>query len=1394
MRSKAIFMALLAFAFGAQAVPVSVDQAKSAARAWAVSGVRLGTYLGNRVAGVSTQVTSDGVSVHVIRMTGGGTVLVSGDTAFEPILAFTSEQVEAIDEKSPLWALVNGDMASRKGRMVALKSGSLVSQAGAPENPRWAALLAAANAGGAAAPGLDAAADPIQQDDDSVIDDLRVGILVRTKWGQSWMDGAVKCSNYYTPKNYVCGCVATALAQTMRYHKWPKDPIAAFTEKCTCDGTPQDYTIEAGAFDWANMPETTVSSEVQCQAIGRLTYACGVAVNMAYSGKGSSAVTADVIGALKKRFGYAGAIWGQVATARDYEKNVYASLDAGCPVVFSICFYDDKGVRSNGHAVVGDGYGYNTVDDVATPYVHLNLGWNAQNDWWYNLPNIAIGENPEEFEGFNTVEGVGYNIFPQTVGRIVSGRVLDVDGNPAAKVRVSLAGLSAETSETGVYAFIVPADVSSGTYEVRAESADGEYVGTTSAAVGANSENSWGNDMALARPAVRIGGRIFSTLDQAIDAVQAGETLEILQPAVLRASRTLSVSCTLKTAEGVIPADAAVRLEKNATLSVASGARVLFENVILTNAAENVVIAVAKGGTAAFGGVVGVTAVSTADADGLEIASDLDASFTLSCKGQTTARAVIGRLGAGVTSVGDIRNSADEELGAGIENGQLVWMAKTVEEGSAVATLVQGGVTNHYLSLRTLFKYVTEEATVMVRRTCGLEGAVMVARDLTVTSAEGTTCTITNLPSAGFEVSAGTLTLTNITFRGVSASKNSLVMVNGASAAVVLENGASLKDLVCEEEKEGHAGAIAVWNGSATLKSGCQITGCQALRGGAVYVNGSTLNLLGGVITGCWGRGYGGGVYAAANSAVNVSGDVVIRDNVGTEKGAAADDIYLYSQKALTVVGDVTSPDRSIGVTVREKPNLPTYGNGVSKLFAGVGDGIGPESAAKFFCDVPAADGGTLVGTPDATGNGLVWMDAGKGIDPADAAIAVIYANGTTNYYLQIDDALPEITEAAVVEVLKNTSYVKSGEVTHDLTIRSAAGGPYVLTRAAAATIRVTSGATLTVTNVTFAGDGNPHAATVVAAEAGASLRLADGAVICDVDCGSFPAVSASSADSAAPATLTLESGAAIRNCRNTADDGHGGGLWANNATVVLSGGEISNCSVPYGSGGGAYFNQNCRVRVSGDVTVSGNSAGWRAPDVYVFDEGVLELADALTGRVGVFVGSDHGYGADGALFGSVDADYLAGAEAEEVVASAANFFRGSTDDVGCVVTNGATALLVWESALKTDGDGRRYYEDVNNVRYGLLDPGFVPPSPISIEPIAFKSITRVSDAAWELVLTNRVKDCKYRLLSTQDLTKGFTTTGAWETAAANGAWTTNVVFGAPVPAAVFWKAEGTAE
>ena len=150
----------------------------------------------------------------------------------------------------------------------------------------------------------------------SSVSDVRVSPLVKSTWNQSYViksgifsDTKYLCYNYYTPKQYHCGCVATAMAQVMRYHKWPLSYVVPKTFSCSVDGIYTNLTINGGYYDWDNMPLTPTysSSDKARQAIGKLTYDAGVSVGMMYEKSGSGAYMSGVAPALRNTFGYANA-------------------------------------------------------------------------------------------------------------------------------------------------------------------------------------------------------------------------------------------------------------------------------------------------------------------------------------------------------------------------------------------------------------------------------------------------------------------------------------------------------------------------------------------------------------------------------------------------------------------------------------------------------------------------------------------------------------------------------------------------------------------------------------------------------------------------------------------------------------------------------------------------------------------------------------------------------------------------------------------------------------------------------------------------------------------------------------------------------------------------------
>jgi hypothetical protein len=124
---------------------------------------------------------------------------------------------------------------------------------------------------------------------------------------------------------------------------------------------------------------------------------------------------------------------------------VNPNLHAAFPVILGI-----NGPEDDGHAIVCDGYGYNS----STIYHHLNMGWSGQDDAWYNLPTINAVENKSLF---NSIQKCTYNIYTSGTGEIIAGRVTNAAGAPLSGVTITAVKsgggtYKAATNKNGIYA------------------------------------------------------------------------------------------------------------------------------------------------------------------------------------------------------------------------------------------------------------------------------------------------------------------------------------------------------------------------------------------------------------------------------------------------------------------------------------------------------------------------------------------------------------------------------------------------------------------------------------------------------------------------------------------------------------------------------------------------------------------------------------------------------------------------------------------------------------------------------------------------------------------------------------------------------------------------------
>ena len=257
------------------------------------------------------------------------------------------------------FVLVGGDEGC-PGVLGYAESGAFEAEA-LPDNARaWIEGLAAAAAGGDGLDGL------VGQDGQDGLDGRfwAVRPLLRTQWAQRWP------YNRYCPSNAATGCVATAMAQVMKYYEWPQGETAAIPAYGS-------YTeLPPTTFDWDGMADGYGGDETtqQRMAVALLMEYCGRGVQMKY-GSTSFAYAQLIADALHRFFGYDGGarlVYRSDNTLEAWLTLVCEELEAGRPVIYA-------GRRSSvGHQFVCDGYD-------GEGFFHINWGWGGLSDGWFRL-------------------------------------------------------------------------------------------------------------------------------------------------------------------------------------------------------------------------------------------------------------------------------------------------------------------------------------------------------------------------------------------------------------------------------------------------------------------------------------------------------------------------------------------------------------------------------------------------------------------------------------------------------------------------------------------------------------------------------------------------------------------------------------------------------------------------------------------------------------------------------------------------------------------------------------------------------------------------------------------------------------------------------------------------
>ena len=219
--------------------------------------------------------------------------------------------------------------------------------------------------------------------------------LIKTQWNQN------------TPYNNNCpvesgvncptGCVATATAQIMYYHKWPE------------------------TFNWDAMKTTYSSDDTgeAVDAVAKLMADVGEKVYMQYGAESSSANDMDACEALRIRYGYSentNYIERSCYTAKGWDEVIYNELAANRPV-----FYGGLSA-SSGQGIVGHAFildGYQAKDGVG--YFHVNWGWGGSSDDYFLISVL----NPEQQYTGGNAGSSGYSFNQSALVGVEKGELSD---------------------------------------------------------------------------------------------------------------------------------------------------------------------------------------------------------------------------------------------------------------------------------------------------------------------------------------------------------------------------------------------------------------------------------------------------------------------------------------------------------------------------------------------------------------------------------------------------------------------------------------------------------------------------------------------------------------------------------------------------------------------------------------------------------------------------------------------------------------------------------------------------------------------------------------------------------------------------------------------------------
>jgi hypothetical protein len=316
------------------------------------------------------------VLAYVTELEPCGFIATSTDTDITPIIAYSFKNSFPTDEdrKNPLYRLLKEDMKLRA------KALAEYDQFNTTENNNLWNLYADEDTG----PSLRQTFQQWPEEGTT-----STGGWLESIWDQdSPYNDFCPLDPVDANRTYV-GCVATAMAQVINYHRQCNvsfDEDDEFTTYSGIDIDKDSDIYDFPSFDDLNehLEDLRLKYSRQIEPndtdLAALSFACGIAMEMDYTSEGSGASPYDARYALLYKFGFHSAeMTGGLS--HEFYRALQENMINQLPVLLAISQTDGYG----GHALVCDGY--NTNGEY-----HLNFGWGSDSpeemtEVWYHLPS-----------------------------------------------------------------------------------------------------------------------------------------------------------------------------------------------------------------------------------------------------------------------------------------------------------------------------------------------------------------------------------------------------------------------------------------------------------------------------------------------------------------------------------------------------------------------------------------------------------------------------------------------------------------------------------------------------------------------------------------------------------------------------------------------------------------------------------------------------------------------------------------------------------------------------------------------------------------------------------------------------------------------------------------------